>query len=271
MSLDPNSKELEFIRYTRVTPENLRKSTQVSPHQKGLPQPPIEKEYDENTKLVDLPTIDAVKINDISLKEAILNRRSIREYTDESMTLDELSWLLYATQGVQSIHEKGTIWVTRINDCRVTLRPVASGGSLHPFETYLYLRNCEAVEKGLYRYIASKHKLLPVDLSEEIEENVTKACLANVGRNSHVLFIWTAIPYRTGWHYGELAYKAVFWDIGHVSQNLYLAAEGVGCGVCAIGYYDEDRLDEILNIDGRTEFVVFMSAVGKRPVKILDP
>jgi len=104
---------------------------------------------------------------------------------------------------------------------------------------------------------------------EEKIKNLPQSTLR--ARRSQVLFIWTAVPYRTGWHYGELAYKAVYWDIGHVSQNLYLAAEGVDCGVCAIGYYDEDRLDEILDIDGKTEFVIFMSAVGKKPDKIIDP
>ena len=271
MSLDQDSKLLEFIQAIRLTPENLRNSTRNSDHRKGLPQPSYEKKFDDSIKLVDLPSVNSIKVNEISLKEAILNRRSIRNFNDKPISKNDLSWLLYATQGIQSIHEKGTIWVTRNNDCRVTLRPVASGGSLHPFETYIHIRNCEDIEKGLYRYIASKHKLLPLDLSEDIEERITKACLANVGRRSQVLFIWTAVPYRTGWHYGELAYKAVYWDIGHVSQNLYLAAEGVDCGVCAIGYYDEDRLDEILDIDGKTEFVIFMSAVGKKPDKIIDP
>ena len=66
-------------------------------------------------------------------------------------------------------------------------------------------------------------------------------------------------------------YRVVNIDVGHVSQSLYLAAEGVDCAVCAVGYYEEDVYDRVLEIDGSTEYVAFTAAVGKKPNNILDP
>jgi len=271
MSSDEESRGLEFVQYFRITPENLRNSVGTSPQQQGKPQPPLEKEYDPNIELIDLPPIDTIKTKDIKLRDAIIHRRSIRNFTEEPPTIDELSWLLYATQGIQSTHEVGTIWVTRVNNCRATLRPVVSGGAIHPFETYLLIRNCKGLKKGLYRYIASRHKLFSIDQSEDINERISKGCLNQTGKNAPILFIWTAIPSRSTWHYGDLGYWAIYVDIGHVSQQLYLAAEDVGDGVCTIAWYDADALEEALDVDGSNEYIVLTAAVGKRPEIIIDP
>lgn len=52
-------------------------------------------------------------------------------------------------------------------------------------------------------------------------------------------------------------------DIGHVCQNLYLACEGIRCGVCAIAGYVQKAFDELLRTDGENEYVVYIAGVGK--------
>ena len=84
-----------------------------------------------------------------------------------------------------------------------------------------------------------------------------------------VLFVWSAIPYRCEWRYGLKAAKYILLDAGHVCENLYLAAENIGLGVCAVGAYDQELLDELLGFmpgpsaDPEYECAVYVAAAGK--------
>ncbi|MDH5747571.1 MAG: nitroreductase family protein, partial [Candidatus Bathyarchaeota archaeon] len=111
---------------------------------KGLPLPPIQKPYPENAKLIDLISPEQFSIGTIPLIDAIRNRRSRRKFTKKPLTREELSFLLWATQGVQKLIRQGLI----------TLRTVPSGGAIHPFETYLLINSVNSVRPGLYRYLA---------------------------------------------------------------------------------------------------------------------
>ena len=82
-------------------------------------------------------------------------------------------------------------------------------------------------------------------------------------RNSAVVFVWTALPYRTEWRYTFLAPKIIAQDSGHVCQNLYLACEAIEAGTCAIGAYDQVAMDAALGVDGDEEFTVYVATVGK--------
>ena len=78
-----------------------------------------------------------------------------------------------------------------------------------------------------------------------------------------VVFLWVAVPYRMTWRYSERGYRELHKDAGHVCQNLYLAAQAVGCGVCAIAAYDDDVMHDILGIDGVDQFLIYLATVGK--------
>ena len=79
-----------------------------------------------------------------------------------------------------------------------------------------------------------------------------------------VVFIWTAVPYRMTWRYGERGFRDLHLDAGHVCQNLYLAAEATGCGTCAIAAFDDDDMNAILGINGSDQFVIYLATVGKK-------
>jgi SagB-type dehydrogenase family enzyme len=81
--------------------------------------------------------------------------------------------------------------------------------------------------------------------------------------SSAVVFLWTALPYRMEWRYGLAAHKVILLDAGHVCQNLYLACEALSLGTCAIAAYDQERMDQLLRVDGKDEFTVYLAAVGK--------
>jgi SagB-type dehydrogenase family enzyme len=224
---------------------------------KGLPAPPPQKPYAENAVLVDLVPPDALTVGRMPLIEAIRKRRSRRQFTGQSLTLEELSFLLWATQGVSKVIPQDGGKVIR------TLRTSPSGGARHPFETYLLVNRIDTLAPGLYRYLPMDHKLCFLRADPELVEQVNDASNGQYVRDSAVVFIWTAIPYRTEWRYSFLSPKIIAQDSGHLCQNLYLASESIGAGTCALGAYDQAKIDPILGVDGENEFTIYMAPVGR--------
>lgn len=224
-----------------------------SAQSKGLPQPPVEKEFDSSKPSVKLPQPDNLKLGQMPLSETINNRRSLRKYSDTPLSLEELSYLLWCTQGVKKASG------------RVTFRTVPSAGARHAFETYILVNRVEGLSPGLYRYIALQHKLIEVNTEPDIAEKITAGCMAQgFVALSAATFIWSADVGRMAWRYGERGYRYLHLDAGHVCQNLYLAAESIGCGACAIAAFDDDEMNNIIGIDGEEEFVIYVATVGKK-------
>lgn len=218
---------------------------------RGLPQPPLERSA--SGRVIDLPSPETCPLSRINLTEAIAARQSVRTYRRSTLSLSELSYLLWCTQGVRGV--EGTAW---------TFRTVPSAGARHALETFLLVNRVNGLEVGLYRYAALDHRLATVDAGPEIVQEITAACLAQpMIPESAVTFLWSADIYRMNWRYGERGYRYVFIEAGHACQNLYLAAEAVRCGVCAIGAFDDDLLNALLGLDGRDWFVLYLATVGK--------
>jgi len=223
---------------------------------KGIPRPAPEKPYPRDAKLVDLVAPERFGVGKMPVVEAIARRQSRREYTGGALSLEELSFLLWATQGVREISEgRGGV---------VTFRTVPSGGACHALETYLFIDRVDGVPSGLYRYLPLEHKLLFLRSEPDLREKVTRACLGNdFVEDAAAVFMWTTIPYRMEWRYTVVAHKMIAIDAGHVCQNLYLACEAIGAGTCAIAAYDQEKMDAVLGMDGRDEFAVYAAPVGK--------
>ena len=192
----------------------------------------------------------------MSVHDAIARRKSRRRYTDESFTFEQFSYLLWATQGVTGIFDR--------KDGMATTRTVPSGGSLHSFETYLCVNRVDDVPPGLYRYLPLEHSLIFIRSDDGMAADIAKACAGQrVIKTSAVIFIWTTIPARMEWRYGIAAHKTIAQDSGHLCQNLYLAAESIGSGACAVGAYFQEEMDSIVGVDGEEEFVIYVAPVGR--------
>lgn len=236
----------------------------ISDQERGMTPPPVAKTVDSSLKIIELPEVDKNLIKQSDMYTCISNRRSRRNYKDAPITLEELSFLLWATQGVQKIIPAYK------NTGHITLRPVPSAGGRHAFETYLAVNNVEGLEKGIYIYLPLEHKLA---FSHSVDNLEAKLAYAYGGENyqeeakwfgrAPVIFLWSCIPYRGEWRYHCEAHRLMLIDVGHVCQNLYLACEAIGCGACAIGAYVQEAFDDLLRIDGQNEFVIYISAVGK--------
>lgn len=219
---------------------------------RGEPHPPLQKAYPPEASLVSLTPPEEMTVGRIELHALISQRRSHRRFTAESLSLEELSFLLWATQGVRQVSADGV----------KTFRTVPSAGARHPFETYLVVSRVEGLAAGLYRYLALDHKLCLLRPDAGLGDEVKAGCEDFVAESA-VLFIWTALPYRTEWRYDLVAPKLIALDAGHVCQNLYLAAQAIGAGTCAIGYYKQAAMDRLVGVDGLEEFVIYAAPVGK--------
>jgi SagB-type dehydrogenase family enzyme len=189
----------------------------------------------------------------ITLQSAINNRQSRRQFKGESISLRELSFLLWATQGIRQPIDYGH-----------ALRTVPSAGARHALETYLAVLNVVNLDSGFYRYLPVSHSILVESLDDLVGQKMTRASFQQEWMaDAAVVFIWTTIPNRMEWRYGLAAHRVILLDAGHVCQNLYLACEAIGAGTCAVAAYDQEQMDRVLGIDGYDEFVIYTAAVGR--------
>ena len=239
----------EFVHQTRSL------DLSHSAKNRGLPQPPSEIPFDE-TALISLPSPQSIDVPGLDLRDAIEQRRSVRAWADAPVSIDELSYLLWCTQGLKSEFQfYGRAWH----------RNVPSSGGKHPFETYLTVSKVDNLKKGLYRYVASRHALICVDDSPDILER-TVAAAGSINRfikDSAVVLTWVAVPERMTWFATDRGYRNIYLDGGHVGQNAYLSALQVGCGVCTMCMFEDEMYNELIGVDGADQFVIYACAIGK--------
>jgi SagB-type dehydrogenase family enzyme len=217
--------------------------------------PPLEKECPKNAKRIDLVPPEKITVGTMPLIEAINQRRSCRKYEKEPLTIEELSFLLWITQGVKDVSPN------RI----YTKRTVPSGKGRHPFETYLIVNNVKGLEEGIYRYLALDHQLCYKEKGKKEQKKRIQEIVYGqefVG-TSAVVFAWSVIPERIEWCYNVWTHKTILQDSGHICQNLYLGCEAIGAGTCAMTVYNQKKIDQFLELDGEEEFIIYMAPVGK--------
>ena len=243
-------------KYRYFLKDTVRRSIDFSrtDQSRGIPAPPLEKPVATDATRVDLPRSDQWQgIGGIDLQEAIRNRQSHRRFTNRPLSLEELSFLLWATQGIRQRIDAGT-----------ALRTVPSAGARHALETYLCVFTVADLDPAFYRYLPVEHQLLLEFQEARAAGTLIEASLGQtfVGQSA-VTFIWTAIPYRMEWRYDLAAHKVIAIDAGHVCQNLYLTCEAIGAGTCAVAAYHQELMDRLLRVDGNDEFVIYLAPVGK--------
>lgn len=235
-------------------------TAEATDQQQKLPFPAPVKEEKGTAKIrLPLDFEDVILLR--NLFELIQSRESCRVYQEQSLSLKELSFLLWSTQGVRRFAGRSK---------QVTFRNVPSAGSRHPFETYLFIQNVEGIKPGIYHYLPQGHDLELWEDKADYSKDLAEALHGQeFAAKAPVTFVWSVIPYRTEWRYGLQSHKYMLLDAGHVCENLYLACEAIGCGTCAIGSYNQELLDELLGFEPGPsaekgyEFAVYAAPVGK--------
>lgn len=214
---------------------------------KNRPSP--RKEYPKPILVVKLPPPSTT--GGPPLWDAVRERRSKRSYTNESLPLQHLAQLLWATQGI----------TLRVRD--FAFRSAPSAGALYPVETYLFANRVEQLEPGLYHYDPFESILQFLQRGNCGSPLARSALDQHMLEEAAVVFAWTAIIERSAWKYVERAYRYIYMDAGHIAQNLYLAAAGLGLGCCAVGAFFDEEVNELLEVDGIEETAIYLAAVGK--------
>lgn len=184
---------------------------------------------------------------EISIEEAIRNRRSVRRYTAEAITLNDLSQLLWAAQGITS--EEG-------------FRTAPSAGALYPLEVYVVAGDVDGLAGGIYRYQAAGHTLRRIR-DGDLRGNLSECALKQTQiTDAAAGIVFAAVFNRTTAKYGERGDRYVYIEAGHAAQNVYLQAEASGLGVCAVGAFYEQEVSELLALPD-DETPIYILTVGK--------
>lgn len=235
----------------------------------GILQPVFEKEYKSDANVVYLPKITDDNAPKMTLYNAIRERKSRRSYKQQVLSLQKLSFLLWATQGVREV-VPGYMRYIKDGSGRNYLRTVATGGCVNAYDTYLAILNVEGMNKGIWRYLPLEHALVMEDKVPDLSDKM-KMIFTNGSQNQSytsmagVVFFWCCTPYRGEWRYKETAHRLMLIDVGHISEQLYLAAEVLYCSCCAIGAFQQKETDKLLGLDGEEQFTVLCSAIGVKP------
>jgi SagB-type dehydrogenase family enzyme len=184
----------------------------------------------------------------LSLEEAIQTRRSIREYTAGSLSLEQLSRLLHAAGGITAPANG--------------YRAAPSAGALYPIETYVVVNDVSDMQPGLYHHSVADHSLERLRAGDLRTEIVVAGIGQEMLGQAQVCFVLSAVFQRTRWKYRERTYRYVMLEAGHIGQNLYLAATSLGLGACAIGAFLDEELNRLLGADGEEEAAVYLLSVG---------
>ncbi len=185
-----------------------------------------------------------------SVEEALSQRRSIRDYSGENLTLDEVSQLLWAAQGITAP------WGGRT---------APSAGALYPLELYVVVGDVEGIDKGVYKYRNSRaeHEL------EKVKEGDIRAELADAAigqeciRDAAIDIVFTAVYERTTRKYGERGIRYVHMEAGHAAQNVYLQAVSLDLGTVVIGAFIDGEVKEIMNMQEQ-ETPLYIMPVGRK-------
>lgn len=169
---------------------------------------------------------------DISVEQAISNRRSLRYYSG-SLTLADISQLLWAAQG--ETHPDG-------------YRAAPSAGALFPLEIYLVVGNVTGLSAGVYRYRPAQHDLILLG-SEDLRTELASAAYGqSYMRTATAVLVTTGVYERTRKKYGKRARRYVHMEVGHAAQNVYLQAEARDIGTLIMGAFDDARVQSVLGL-----------------------
>jgi len=186
--------------------------------------------------------------SDVSLEETLLERRSVREYADEALTLEEVSQLLWAAQGITA--EWGG-------------RTAPSAGGLYPLELYVAAGNVKELAPGVYKYEPEGHELTKVR-DDDVRAQLAEAALGQKWVKEGAIDIVIAAVYqRTTKKYGDRGVRYVHMEAGHAAQNIYLQAIALDLGMVTVGAFYDEEVRTIVGMP-ENEAPLYVISVGRK-------
>ena len=186
--------------------------------------------------------------SETSVEEALLMRRSVRDYKNEPLTLEEVSQLLWAAQGITD--KKGS-------------RTAPSAGALYPLEVYIAAGNVDSLSSGVYKYKPQSHELVKVAEGDKRIELYNAALNQSAVKNAAVVMVFSVVYERTTEKYGDRGEKYAHLETGHAAQNVYLQTVALDLGTVVIGAFDDSEVKKIMNMQDE-EQPLYIMPVGRK-------
>ncbi|MFQ5443275.1 MAG: SagB/ThcOx family dehydrogenase [Nitrospinales bacterium] len=205
---------------------------------------------------VKLPEIDKSSASNVLFDDVILSRRSVRNFTDAELGVNDLSKILYQSYGIT---EKTAI----PGGGSQFFRSAPSAGALYPAEIYLGIRRVTGLSKGIYHYKVLGHELELLIPGDPTDQLYSICCQQEYVRQVSVVILISGVLQRTKRKYGERGYRLVFLDVGHLGQNIYLACTALGLSVMTTCGFFDDEANQLLRLDGVDETMLYVAFVGK--------
>jgi len=184
----------------------------------------------------------------ISVEHALANRRSVRRFSTNSLTLSEFSQLLWSAQGISS--PKG-------------YRTAPSAGALYPLELYALAGKVQDLPAGIYKYITGAHALLPI-VAGDRRNNICRAALQQDSvAAAPAVFLFCAVNERVTRTYGDRGIRYIFMEIGHAAQNVCLQAIALGLETVVIGAFRDNDVKRIAHL-GEDERPAYIVPIGRK-------
>ncbi|MEJ2352117.1 MAG: SagB/ThcOx family dehydrogenase [Anaerolineales bacterium] len=181
--------------------------------------------------------------SDVPVEQALLQRQSVRDYTDRPLTLTEMSQLLWAAQGITRSGGK---------------RTAPSAGALYPLEVYLVVGEIDGLASGVYKYLPADHDLVKVGEGDRRADLSTAALSQESIEEAPAAIVITAIYERTAVKYGERGIRYVHMEVGSAAQNVYLQAVSLDLGTVFIGAFHDQHVKRVLNLPDDEEPLCIM-------------
>lgn len=183
----------------------------------------------------------------ISLKEVLFKRKSSRGFSKEPLSMAKLSTLLFYSAGMKN------------SSPPLIGRFYPSAGARYPLEVYIIALNTD-IPKGVYHYYVKNHSLEELIILKKFQYK-DYFIQKDLARSGCIILI-TGVFKRTTVKYGDRGYRHILQEAGHLAQNLYLLSSALNLSCCATGGYIDSKLEELLDIDGVDESVIYAIAVG---------
>lgn len=182
----------------------------------------------------------------ISVEEALVGRRSVREYKDGPLALKEVGQLLWSAQGITAG------WGGRTTP---------SAGATYPLEIYLVVGRVVDLKPGLYHYLPASHSLVKV-VEGDLQRDLALASLGQeMIEKAPVTIVIAGLFRRTTARYGERGVRYVHMEAGHAGENIYLQAETMGLATVAVGAFSDSEVKETLKLK---EEPLYLMPVGRK-------
>lgn len=188
----------------------------------------------------------------MTVEESLQKRRSIRSYQSTSLSLEQVSQVLWSAYGISD----STTYTKR------KMRTAPSAGATYPLEIYLMAGSVSGLEAGLYRYLPDQHAITLYSKGD-IRKEVAEACLGQMMlAQAPASLVYTAVYSRITGRYGDRgADRYLCMDIGHSAQNVYLQTTAMGLATCAAGAFNDEQLAQVIKPQGE-EVVLYLLPIG---------